>query len=231
MSDDLLTALGNFSGTARLFPLPNLVLYPAVVQPLHIFEARYRELMADALAGDRLITLALLQPGWEQDYHQSPPIYPVVCVGRVFQEERLADGRWNLLLHGLARARVEEELKTDKPYRSARVRLLADVAVAAEEAARLRRGLGERTAAWLAAQGAAPGQLGQLLDSPLPLGALCDVFAFALPLDMAVKQELLEETDVGARARRLIARLETHGPPATPQPPPGRKFPPEFSRN
>jgi uncharacterized protein len=229
MSDDLLTSLGDFSGVARLFPLPNLVLFPAVVQPLHIFEARYRDLMADALADDRLITIGLLKPGWEEDYHQSPPIHPVVCVGRVFQEERLSDGRWNLLLHGLARARVEEELTTGKPYRSARVRLLADVDVAAAaEATRLRRELGERTAAWLTAQGADPGQLHKLLESDLSLGALCDVFAFALPIDVAVKQQLLEDAAVVTRVGRLIAHLEAHGPVA---PPTGRKFPPEFSPN
>src|SRR5262245_52740264 len=94
-----------FAGTARLFPLPNLVLFPNVAQPLHIFEPRYRQLMADALADDRLITMALLRPGWEQDYHKSPPLYPVACVGRIAQEQRLPDGRFNLLLQGLCRAR------------------------------------------------------------------------------------------------------------------------------
>src|SRR5262249_36873339 len=123
------TSLGDFSGTARLFPLPNLVLFPYVIQPLHIFEPRYRRLMADALADDRLMAMALLKPGWEGDYHKRPAIHPVVCLGKIFKEERLADGRYNLLLHGLARARVLEELPAEKPYRSARVELLADVPV------------------------------------------------------------------------------------------------------
>src|SRR5436305_11828488 len=105
----------SFGGTARLFPLPNLVLFPSVIQPLHIFEPRYRALMADALEDDRLMALALLKAGWEEDYHKAPPIYPVVCLGRIFQEERLADGRYNLLLHGLCRARILEELPTGKP--------------------------------------------------------------------------------------------------------------------
>src|SRR5437588_601321 len=98
--------LDDFTGTARLFPLPNLVLFPSVIQPLHIFEPRYRALMGDALADDRLMALALLRPGWEEDYHKAPTIYPVVCLGRIFQEERLADGRYNLLLHGLSPARA-----------------------------------------------------------------------------------------------------------------------------
>src|SRR4051794_9383388 len=107
---DALSPLGAFGGTAPLFPLPDLVLFPAVVQPLHIFEPRYRQLMADALAGDRLMALALLKPGWEEDYQKRPPIHPVVCLGRIFKEERLPDGRYNLLLHGLSRARVREEI-------------------------------------------------------------------------------------------------------------------------
>src|SRR5262249_30206454 len=113
MSDDL-ASLEGFGGEARLFPLPNLVLFPAVVQPLHIFEPRYRTLMADALAGDRLMALALLRPGWEEDYHQSPPVHSVVCLGKIFKEQLLPDGRYNLLLYGLARARILDELQTDK---------------------------------------------------------------------------------------------------------------------
>ena len=118
--------LEDFCGTARLFPLPNLVLFPHVIQPLHVFEPRYRQLMADALAGDRLMALALLQPDWEEDYHKRPPIHPTVCLGRIFQEERLPDGRFNLLLHGVARARVLEEVQTGKLYRSARIDVLTD---------------------------------------------------------------------------------------------------------
>src|SRR5438552_1131141 len=121
--------LSGFNGKVRLFPLPNLVLFPHVIQPLHIFEPRYRQLMNDALAGDRLMALALLQPGWEEDYHKQPPVYPTVCLGRIFQEERLPDGRFNLLLHGVSRARIRAECPTSKLYRTARVDLLQDVPI------------------------------------------------------------------------------------------------------
>src|SRR5262245_25424794 len=104
----------DFGGTARLFPLPNLVLFPHVAQPLHIFEPRYRRLMDDALQGDRLIATALLQPGWEQEYNNAPPLHAMTCLGRIQQEEHLPDGRYNLLLHGLCRARIIEEVKTDR---------------------------------------------------------------------------------------------------------------------
>jgi Lon protease-like protein len=68
-----------FCGVARLFPLPNVVLYPHVMQPLHIFEERYREMLEDALAGDKLIAMAMLEPGWEADYDSRPPISPDAC--------------------------------------------------------------------------------------------------------------------------------------------------------
>src|SRR5262249_12044296 len=132
--------LADFQGVARLFPLPNLVLFPHVVQPLHIFEPRYRQMMADTLADDRRMALALLRPGWEADYHQAPPIHPVGWLGQVLQEEKLPDGRYNLLLRGLCRARVVEELKTDRLYRSARVQLLRDVPVASPPAEQEMRG-------------------------------------------------------------------------------------------
>ena len=73
MSDDL-SPLTHFAGTARLFPLPNLVLFPHVMQPLHVFEPRYRQMTADALTGDRLIGLVLLKPGWEADYEGKPAV-------------------------------------------------------------------------------------------------------------------------------------------------------------
>src|SRR4051812_25773792 len=155
MSDDTNELVG-FKGIVKLFPLPNLVLFPQVIQPLHIFEPRYRQLMADALAEDRLITMALLQPGWEEDYHLKPPIYPIVCIGQIHQEERLPDGRYNLLLRGLHRARVLEEPKTDRLYRLARVELLDDIPVPflpTEQV--LRRQLGEQVTAWFATQSAA----------------------------------------------------------------------------
>src|SRR5687768_2370471 len=66
-----------------LFPLPNVVLFPRAVLPLHIFEERYKTMAADALAGDRLVAMALLRPGWEKSYYGRPAIEPVVCVGTI----------------------------------------------------------------------------------------------------------------------------------------------------
>jgi Lon protease-like protein len=223
--------LSGFRGVARLFPLPNLVLFPHVIQPLHIFEPRYRQLMTDALADDRLITMALLRPGWEEDYHKRPPLYPVVCIGRIHQEQRLADGRWNLLLHGVARARILEELPPDKLYREAPLELLHDAVVAEpEELEALREELCQHLPRWFQAQGTVPPQLEQLLSSDLPLGALCDIFSFALPFELEVKQQLLGELNPACRARVLLSFLADQPAPAA-SPATGRRFPPDFSAN
>ena len=92
----------------RLFPLPNLVLYPHVMQPLHIFEDRYREMLEDALAGDQLIAMAVLEPGWEDDYESRPPVAQYACLGKVVAHHRLKDGRYNVLLMGVQRGANRE---------------------------------------------------------------------------------------------------------------------------
>jgi Lon protease-like protein len=221
MSDDL-WALGSFKGTARLFPLPNLVLFPYVIQPLHIFEPRYRQMTADALADDRLLVLVLLRPGWESLYEGHPPLYSVACLGRIVADQRLDDGRYNLLLRGLSRVRIVEEQQSDKLYRVARVEVLHDTASPGPQMVQaLRQELVERIPAWFPAEGAAGEQVQKLLGSDLPLGALGDIITFALPLTVEVKQQLLEIPDVEQRLRLLLRHLQK----------PQRKFPPDFSSN
>jgi len=231
MSDDV-SALNDFSGTARLFPLPNLVLFPHVMQPLHIFEPRYRQLTVDALAGDRLIALVLLRPGWEADYEGRPAIYPIACLGRIVAEQRLDDGRFNLLLRGLCRVRLGNE-ETGKLYRIARADLLLEQEDLTGSAARkLRARMRLTVPKWFPtpAQAALLKQFRKLLRTKLPLGALCDIVSFALPIDVALQQELLEELDAGRRVRRLLDYLEANVPEA-PRDVAERKFPPEFSVN
>src|SRR5688572_31245564 len=116
MSDSF-TPLAGFTGAVRLFPLPNLVFFPHVMQPLHIFEPRYRQMTADALEGDRLIALVLTQPGWEKVYAGNPKIYTVATLGKIVADQRLDDGRYNILLRGLHRVHLSEELPQTKLYR------------------------------------------------------------------------------------------------------------------
>lgn len=222
-------SLEGFRGMARLFPLPDLVLFPSVVQPLHIFEPRYRQMLADALDDDRLLALVLLRPGFEAEYHDRPPIHSIACLGRIFNEQRLGDGRFNLLLHGLRRIRIDHELPPDQPYRMARVELLDEEPMtSAADEARLRGEMRRQLPPLLQAHGGAIDQAEKLLESDMPLGMLCDVFSFALPLDPEWKQQLLEELHPGRRAASLLAGLGELVPPPQGE---GRRFPPDFSSN
>src|SRR5437660_4656510 len=115
MSEDISVPVA-FDGTTRLFPLPNVVLFPRVTLPLHIFEPRYRQMTADALAGDRLITMALLKPGFEAEYDQRPPLYPVACLGKILADQQMEDGRYHILLLGLSRVRILNVVRGDQRY-------------------------------------------------------------------------------------------------------------------
>lgn len=107
--------------SVRLFPLPNYVFFPSVTKGFHIFEPRYCAMLEDALATDKIVAMALLQPGWESDYLGTPPIFPVITLGKVVWHEPTADGRHNILLHGLSRATVASEILSKRGYRIATV--------------------------------------------------------------------------------------------------------------
>jgi Lon protease-like protein len=185
-----------------LFPLPEVVLFPGVSRPLLIFEPRYRELVADALKGDRIVGMVLLQPGFEKDYEGRPPIFEVGCAGQIEDYERMPDGRYVILLRGLTTFRVMSEDQR-KPYRLARVEARPD-RLKDEERGALST-LRERIA--------------QLLITVLPLGveppdpALDDaeyvnVTAQNLRMPESDRQQLLERESVLLRARALVERLE-----------------------
>ena len=182
-----------FSGVARLFPLPNLVLYPHVMQPLHVFEERYREMLEDALATDQLITMAMLEPGWETDYESRPPISEHACLGKVVAHHRLDDGTYNVLLLGVQRVRIEKELSPLRSFRQAKVELIEDCYdfSSADERKKLQEQLMTAFRKRLPYAYQLPEQLESMLSNQLPLGLLTDLAAYALPLDADVKLETL----------------------------------------
>lgn len=220
----------SFSGVARLFPLPEPSLFPRVVQPLHVFEERYRELMRDALAGDGLIAMAVLRPGWETDYASRPPLETVACLGSIVTHHKLEDGRYNLLLAGVTRVRLIEEVEPPLAFRRARVELLGEAEPPDDDAAAgvLRRRLVEAFRSEFPA-GHTPEALRDLLEGDTPLGLLADLAAYTLPLSREVKQAALEQLDAATRAADLLAAI---GPPIDkPRDRPPRGFPPPFSEN
>jgi Lon protease-like protein len=228
MNDDF-SPLSGFTGMARLFPLPNLVFFPQVMQPLHIFEPRYRQMTEDALMGDRLIALVLPKPGWEADYAGTPNVHDVACLGKIVADQKADDGRYNILLRGLSRIQIIHEIPHGKQYRKAKVELVAEVPLADSAAeSRLRRKLGRLVPRWFPEQTEVKAQFRKLLHSDLSLGALCDIFAFALPLDVDFKQVLLEELEVEQRFKLLFEHMAGRNCSESQS---ERKFPPEFSKN
>jgi hypothetical protein len=190
--------------TLPIFPLPNVVLFPNVFLPLHVFEPRYREMTEEALGGDRLIGMTLLRPGWEDAYEERPPVFDVGCAGVITHADRLPDGRFNIVLRGLAKFRITGE-QGGRSFRMADVESLPEI-VSAQDRAVLRA---ERE------------RIESLLTTTLERGdsrfpasmpdedlvnALCQY----LPFEPMERQALLEQAGVRSRCRALVDLLEMH---------------------
>jgi uncharacterized protein len=190
----------------KVFPLPSVVLFPGSSLPLHIFEPRYRALVKAALASDRIMALGLLEPGWQGDYHGRPPLMRVVCAAEVVYATELPDGRFNIVVEGLARARVLEELPPSAEYRCIRAQLVEDPPSAAptREEDVLRRALLELTTRLEES-----GQVQALLEvtGKARGGALADLVAGALIEDLEARSELLLETNPQARLELLLSHI------------------------
>ena len=182
--------------------------------------------MADCLRDDMLMALVLLHEGWEGNYDGQPPIESVACLGRIGAHEKLSDGRYNLRLHGIARIRLVRELIIELPYRMARAEILAEESPASlEELKRLRQLLADAVLPRFPVNSAAHQQLGELFLGETPLGPLCDMLAYSLPLPLDLKQQLLGECDVQVRSEVLADALMVKTAARE------RKFPPDFSSN
>ena len=190
--------------TIPIFPLPNAVLFPNVFMPLHIFEARYRAMVSDALAGDRIIGMVLLKAGFERDYEGRPPIFPVGCAGVITHSEPLPDGRFNIVLKGLEKFRITAEDST-RSYRVATIDALPEQMTDAQRA-ELRR-LRQRVEALLAAaverEGGDPKFPPAVADEDL-----VNALAQYTGLEPIERQALLERSSVLERCQGLIELIE-----------------------
>ena len=197
--------------TIPIFPLPNVVLFPNVFLPLYIFEARYREMVGEALTGDRFIGMVLLRPGWEGDYEGRPPVYPIGCAGVITHAERLSDGRFNIVLRGMEKFRVTGE-EGDHPYRLAQVEALPERPADADrlEIRAERRRLEALLVPQPEAQGRSPlsGHADPKVPTSMPDEDLVNALAQYLELEPVEKQALLERDGVLQRCRSLIELLE-----------------------
>lgn len=205
MSDLWKDPLEDFSGKMPIFPLPNVVFFPHTFLPLHIFEERYRAMVADAANGEKLICMALLKPGYEDDYEGSPPIHTVGTVGFMPMKKDHADGTSDILLVGIDKVKIKE-ITSDTPYRMAEVEILYDVVGESDPEA-----LQEKIFQ----------QFNVLNDDNL-LSAATQFFSEGLDFEMAVnlvishleiegeeKQKLLDLGDLSLRAKVLLQYLES----------------------
>jgi len=193
--------------TIPIFPLPNVVLFPNVFLPLHIFETRYRQMVDDALHGDRIIGMVLLRPGWEGDYEGKPPVYPIGCAGVITHAERLSDGRFNIVLRGMEKFRITGE-QTDQPYRVADVEAIPERSVDADRLdIRAER---RRLEALLVPQSDTPsrGARDTKVPTSMPDEDLVNALAQYLEFEPVEKQALLERDGVLQRCQSLIELLE-----------------------
>jgi Lon protease-like protein len=174
---------------------------------LHVFEPRYRELTRDCLAGNQLMGIARLRPGYEQTYYGRPPVYDRCGVGRIICSEELPDGRFALLLRGVARAEIARELTTvDRSYRLVEARVLADAGSGSGIAEIQRKliKLCDRLAEVIDQGGP---QLRDLVRAHAEPGACADAVAAALVMDADARQELLEACDPMLRLQRTLGHV------------------------
>jgi len=191
-----------------IFPLPNVTLFPGAALPLHVFEPRYRALVADALARRKILAVARLEPGFEPHYDGRPPVFDVCGVGAIEHYKQRSDGRFDIELRGLARVRIVEELPPVRAYRQVRARLLEDLPV--EPAL---------VAAWQVKLGSLWERLASHLPEPVrdlraltrgadDASAYADRLAAAMVADPEACQRLLSEADPAERLRLLTARVQ-----------------------
>ncbi|MBZ5556725.1 MAG: LON peptidase substrate-binding domain-containing protein [Acidobacteriia bacterium] len=188
-----------------LFPLPNVVLFPNVFLALHIFEPRYRELVADALSADRMIGMVLLRPGWEAEYEGRPPVFDVGCSGVITHVERHTDGRYNIVLRGLDKFRILSE-DDSRSYRRASVDLLPEPALAPPEREAVRRQRARLES--LLGPGSESGGVEARTPQAMSDDDLVNALAQYLDFEPLEKQALLERPCLRTRAASLVELLE-----------------------
>lgn len=218
-----------FSGLARVFPLPNLVMFPHVMQAVHIFEPRYRALLEEAVEDDRLIALGVHMPGWQKDHEGRPPLRSTGCLCRVATHQRTPEGTYNVLLLGVRRLRLVAEMPPSRPFRVFEAEIMEEhepEQVTPGTATELQQKLLAAFKRTMPKMPAAYDQLDQLLGSQITLGMLADIVSYTLDLDVEWKMRLLGECDAFRRAEALLEAMA--GRPAAAQ---RRPFPPHFSIN
>ena len=201
----------DFDGRVRLFPLPDLVLFPHAMQPLHIFEPRYCEMLSEALAGDHLIAMSTLTGGHAVSMVSEPTIASTICLGRIISHAEVEEGRHNLLLVGVRRARIVHELDAGRPFRMAKVDVLDDIypPTGAKARGQLKSELLEAFGEVIPASVNSQQNLHDLMAGQMGLGPITDIISYTLPFSVEEKLQLLGDADVDSRAADLVRLLKS----------------------
>jgi Lon protease-like protein len=207
----------NFGRPLPLFPLASVTLMPHAVLPVHIFEDRYRRMVSDALDTHGQIAMAVFDgpaSQWQADYAGRPPVRPAVCVGQIVQHHKLEDGRYNIALQGVCRARVVQELGeelTERPYRLAMLEPVGIDRDDDEQTLQERRVLGGLLAGTRLVECKDTATiLKHLADDGVPTTAILELVTYSLLPDPELRYRLLAEGDVLQRAgiiRDQLTRL------------------------
>lgn len=189
-----------------LFPLPDVVLFPGALLPLHVFEPRYRTMVENAQRQrEPLVGMVLLREGWQADYYGCPEIFSVGCAGGIIDVTPLPDGRYNILLSGFREFVVRQE-RRDLPYRVAEVEWWEECSGDVPDD--LRRNVLRAALAALRRHRKPPRWISHLNE--LPSARLVNLLSFVLPLHVLEKQALLEARPLLQRAERLRQACEFH---------------------
>jgi Lon protease-like protein len=195
-----------------IFPLSNVVLFPTLATPLHLFEPRYRQLARDVLAGERRIGMVVVRPEFTDEMVGDPPVFPIGCAGTITESQRLPTGQYNIVLHGECRFRIVEEEPRREPqlYRVARIVPLEDryAETDHERVARLRASIVENVGVLL--RSSQP-ERAQAMSPEFFAGVddvtLVNLLSNALALPVEEKQALLEADSIPERYARLAGLL------------------------
>ncbi len=209
---DAITRLpDDFDGRVRLVPLPDLVLSPHAMQPLHIVEPRYCEMLSEALNGDHLIAMATLTGGHAASMTNEPTIASTVCLGRIISHAEVEEGRHNVLLVGVRRARIISEIDAGRPFRMANVDVLHDIypPTGASDRGQLKRDLLEAFGEVIPASVNSQQNLHDLMAGQMGLGPITDIISYTLPFEVDEKLQLLSKSDVDSRAEELVRLLKS----------------------
>jgi uncharacterized protein len=188
-----------------LFPLPNIVFFPHTRLPLHVFEPRYRQMVADVLESDSRFGIVLLRSGWEAEYFGAPPVHGFGTLGTIEQAVPLEDGRYNIVVRGDVRFRILDEVSR-VPYRTARVVAEPELAREPAQAWAQREWLADLSRQYLQYL---PDQTAVPEIETVDLDALTNALIMSLNLDVEEKQKLLEMSDVAARAEEIGSELSS----------------------